>query len=260
MLIVLPLTSLSAKIIHAEYGHAQVINPGRADWLTDVLHIDRVGARFTESEMAQVQSGLLLNVPHALGQRIQLHGHQLGAIIHRLHIEQIARHMLSCAVIKPLSATAALQWYYDHYQLSDDDLNTESMYREYSRFKKKMLAKNAKKTQPNVRPDSRVWQTDKQAAVKLNFETLDRFCSVLDQALIAARIRRRKVIGLHAHMYIYAVKGNRDISTIARRFKRHPANVYRALAHVRKRMKADERFSQAIKAVISPDFVLPPPP
>lgn len=258
MLILLPLTPLSAKIIHAEYGLAQVVSPGRADWLTDVIHINRVGARFTDTELAQVSDSLLLNVPPSVGNMIKDGGQRIGAIIHRLHLEQISRHMFACAT-GARNATAALQWYYDHYNLSDTELNTESMYREYSRFKKKLLTNSAKKSGHNVRHDSRHWQVQNKAPEQLNFDTLDRICNLLDQQLAAARIRRRKIIGLHAHIYIYSVKGNRDISTIARRFKRHPANIYRAMAHVRKRMRDDERFARAIKPILAADFVLPTP-
>ena len=44
----LKISRFSRKIIIAEYGYAEPVVPGRADWLSDQLRIDRSDTRFPE--------------------------------------------------------------------------------------------------------------------------------------------------------------------------------------------------------------------
>lgn len=260
MLIVVPLTPMSAKILATEYGRSP-ITPGRADWLSDVLRIDRSSTRFTPEEEAAVSSGVLLNVSPKVASQIERQGKRLGVVIHRLHLENLSRHMAACSMRFPTKGLAmvALRDFYDYYGLSDDDFSQESAYREYSRFRKKFLANSATNSRHRVRPESRIWQQRDNQVEHINQAGLDVLCRVLDDRLRQARIRRREVLARHAYIYIYAVRGGRDIAEISRRFKKHRANVYRAISHIQGKMKSDARFARILGPILSPAFVLPAP-
>jgi len=268
MTVFVPLSSLSAKILSKEYGLHQPISPSRSDWLMDILHIDRTGTRFRQEEEQVLTTGMLVNVPKPLALRVEGQGLGLGIVIHRLHLETISRHMWSCSKcyipssresVGNGNAMAGLRYFYDHYGLDDSDFDQGSMYREHSRFSKKFLAKSAKKIAVDVRADSRIWRRPDNAVERINHDNLDRICALLDMRLASSRLRRLTVITKHAHMYIYAVRGGRDIAAIGRRFKLHNATVYRAIANVRVRIRKDERFRAAILPLLDPMFVLPPP-
>lgn len=257
----LPLSSFSAKILATEYGGIQPIIPGRADWLSDVIRIDRTTTRFTTEEEAVVKSGLDIKVPNPLAAQIENQGLRLGVVIHRLHLENLCRHMAACAMRFPGKgyAMSSLRDFYNYYDISDDDFSLESAYREYSRFRKKFLANPATNKNRRVLPKSRVWRHRDNDVENINQVGLDALCRVLDQRLEAARIRRRDVLARHAYIYIYAVRGGRDIGEIKRRFKKHRSNVYRAIAHIRQRLKTDKRFARALMPLLDPSFVLPVP-
>jgi hypothetical protein len=261
MTVFLPLSKFSAKILATEYGGQSPITPGRADWLSDILRINRSDTRFTPEEEAIIQSGLMIQVPPPVAQLVEAQSLRIGIVIHRLHLENLSRHMAACAIRCPGKghATAAMRDYYQMYGLDDDDFSPESAYREYSRFSKKFLSKPATNIAADVRPKSRVWQQADTSVQRINHEQLDRICAYLDERFAEARIRRVQILSQHAHMYIYAVRGGRDVAAIARRFKRHRANVYRALAHIRHRLKNDERVAKAMRPLLNPSFVLPPP-
>ncbi len=261
MVIFLPLSSFSEKILRTEYEGFQPISPGRADWLADVIRIDRTTTRFTPEEEAVVKSGLEIKVPAQLAAQIQAQGLRLGVVIHRLHLEQLSRHMHACSLRFPGKglAMSALRDFYAQYSLSDDDFSQESAYREYSRFRKKFLANSATNISRTVRPQSRIWQYRDNSVEAINQAALDELCRALDARLEAARIRRREILARHGYIYIYAVRGGRDIGEIKRKFKKHRANIYRALAHIRHRIKTDRKFARAILPLLDPSYVLPPP-
>lgn len=261
MVIFLPLSSFSAKIILTEYGTTQPITPGRADWLSDIIRIDRSSTRFTAEEESVIVTGLQMSVPDSLAEQIKSQGLRLGIVIHRLHIENLSRHMAACAMRFPSKglAMAALRDFYDHYNISDDDFALESAYREYSRFRKKFLANPATNKTHRVLPESRVWQHRDNTVENINQVGLDALCRVLDTRLVNARIRRHKVLARQAYIYIYAVRGGRDIAEISRRFKVHRANVYRAIQRIRLRLKSDRVFQKAIGPLLDTSFVLPAP-
>lgn len=261
MTILLPLSTFSAKILSTEYAGADPIAPGRADWLSDIIRIDRSRTQFTADDEAVVQSAVQINVPDWLAQHIERQGLRIGVVVHRLHLENLSRHMAACAMRYPGKglAMAALRDFYAHYGLSDDDFSQESAYREYSRFSKKFLAKGATNNSRRVLPQSRIWQHPDPTVERINHAELDALCQELDERLARVRIRRVTVLSRHAHMYIYAVRGGRDIASICRRFKKHRAAVYRALAHIRERMKRDRKFARALKPLLDPAFVLPTP-
>ena len=156
----LPLSSLSRKILVAEYG-AEPIAPGRADWMSDVLRVDRRDTQFQARALELIRSGVLLSVSPALADRVTQQAERLGVVLHRLHIEMLTRIMLAASE-SGQPAKTAMQCFYDAYDLDEDDLSQESAYREYQRFRKTFFerkqANSAKKNRAVVTPDSRIWQ------------------------------------------------------------------------------------------------------
>jgi hypothetical protein len=262
MVIFLPLSSFSAKIILTEYGSKQPITPGRADWLSDVIRIDRSQTRFTLEEESVIGSGIQVKVPGLIAEQIKSQGLRLGIVIHRLHLENLSRHMVACAMRFPSKglAMSALRDFYTHYGISDDDFSLESAYREYSRFRKKFFANPATNKTARVLSDSRIWQRRDNTVNHINHEGLDALCRILDTRLESSRIRRHKVLARQAYIFIYAVRGGRDIGEISRRFKVHRANVYRAIARIKSRLRQDRHFSRVLSPIIDPLFVLPAAP
>lgn len=260
--VLLPLSSFSRKILLAEYGGTEPIEPGRADWLSDVLRVDRSDTRFPARAIDALNSSLMLVTTPAVADHISAQGKCLGVVLHRHHIEMLTRAMLAVATAGGAAKTA-MQTFFDTYDLDDDDLSQESAYREYQRFRrnffKKMQAKAAKKSRPDVLRDSRIWQGSGAETGACTNTELDALCAVASARIRAARIRRIQRISFQAHLYIYAVRGGRDVAAIARRFRRHKANVYRALATVRRRLRHDRRFAEAILPLLDAGAVLPGP-
>lgn len=259
----LPISTFSRKILLTEYAGAVPITPGRADWLSDMLRIDRSDTRFPEVVTALMSEVLPINVSAKLADRILQHGPRIGAVIHRHHMEQLTRHMLASSM-GIANAKAAMQAFYDHYGIDDDDVSQESVYREFSRFKRTFFSKKsvipAKKSTDRVRRNSQLWHGMSGHENRLPNAELDAICNYLDEQLAAARIRRRERLCAHAHIYLYSVRGGRSAAVIAKRFKKHPATVYRAMGYIRARIRRDRRFAQAIMPILDPSFVLPAPP
>lgn len=255
----LPLSSLSRKILVAEYGHEPIV-PGRADWLSDVLRVDRRDTQFQARALSAIQTGVLISVSPGLADQIARQCDRLGVVLHRLHIEMLTRIMLA-ASNSGNAAKTAMQTFYETYNLDDDDLSQESAYREYQRFRRaffeKKSANSAKKNRHFVLPDSRIWQGTRPEKKTLTNAQLDALCCILDERLQSARIRRLRRLTLQAHLYIYAVLGRRNYQALARKFQRHPANVYRAMNTVRRRIRQDERFAAAILPILNGSIVLP---
>lgn len=256
----LPLSSFSRKILLTEYGFEDPVTPGRADWLSDMLRIDRSDTRFADSVTQQLTSGLHLQVSAALADRIVHQGVAIGAVIHRHHIEQLTRHMLASSM-GITNAKASMQAFYEYYGLDDDDVAQESVYREYNRFKRVFFrakrATTAKKSAVPVRPNSQVWQGFSGIESRISNADLEALCRHLDERLAASRIRRVQRLSEWSRMYIYAVRGGRPPHAIARRFRKHLATVYRAQGYVRLRIRRDRRFAAAILPLLDDSFVLP---
>lgn len=256
----LPLSAFSRKILLAEYGGAEPLEPGRADWLSDMLRIDRRDSGFQQRAVDALRTSLAINLPHALAEKVLEQGERIGVVIHRQHIEMLTRAMLAAATAGGQAKTAMLD-FYNTYGIDDDDLEADTLYREYQRFRKKILrniaAKSAKKTAGVVLRDSRISQATETRRRRWNQEELDAVCALVEPRLCSARIRYRKRITFATHLYIYSALGGRDVPTIARRFRRHIANVYRALANVRARMRRDLKYARAIRPLLDPVGVLP---
>ncbi len=256
----LPLSSFSRKILLTEYAGADPITPGRADWLSDMLRIDRSDTRFPESVTASIRSGVLLNVSATLADRIIHQGERIGAVIHRHHVEQLTRYMLASSM-GIANAKAAMQAFYEHYRIDDDDMSQESLYREFSRFKRTFFrntpAKTATKSQVHVPRNSQLWHGFSAHENRITNALLDDLCALLDERLAASRIRRLQRITEHAHIYLYTVRGGRTPDLVAKRFKKHRATIYRAVGYVRTRIRRDRRFAEAIMPLLDPSFVLP---
>lgn len=258
----LPLSRFSRKIILAEYGTAEPVVPGRADWLSDQLRIDRRDTRFPDNALAALSATVLLEVPASLADRIAIDGQRTGAVLHRLHIEQLTRHMLS-AVIMGGEAKLAMRAFYDMYRIDDDDLDEQSVYREYGRFSRKFFqkisAKSVTKSGNAVRPDCRIWQGVSLPVPRITNAALDAICDLLDERLRECRIRRLTRLTRQAHIFIYCVRGQRTPTKAAERFKVSRRSVYRALRAVRHRMRDNKRFAQVILPLTDLAFVLPAP-
>lgn len=258
----LPLSDFSRKILLTEYGGAEPLVPGRADWLSDQLRIDRSDTSFSKAALAIVSAGLLLEVPAALADRIARDGQRLGAVIHRIHIELLTRHMVS-AVLMGGEAKKAMRAFYDTYQIDDDDLDEQSLYREYGRFSRnffaKISAKSGTKSPDAVRAESRIWQGISGKQERVSNIVLNDLCNALDVRLHECRIRRVKRLSKQAHIYIWSKRGHRDWRTVGKRFKVQRSSVYRALKAVRKRIREDKRFAKAILPLLETSFVLPAP-
>lgn len=258
----LPVTPLSRKIILSEHGAAEPVTPGRADWLSDALRIDRSDTGFSPAALAALSTGIVLSVPANLAERIARDSQRLGAVLHRLHIELLTRHMLSAAIMGQ-EAKAAMRAFYDLYRLDDDDLDEQSLYREYSRFRKsffqKIDAKSATKSAGVVRPDSRFSQPSPAPAGRVSNAALDALCAAFDDRLRRCRLRWVKRLTRQAYIYIYMIRGQRKADQVATRFRLHRSGVYRALRSVRKRIREDQRFARAILPLLDESFVLPAP-
>lgn len=258
----LPTSSFSRKILLVEYGGVEPVVPGRADWLSDQLRIDRSDTGFSTNLLATLTTGLLVEVPAHVADRISLQGTRTGAVLHRLHIEMLTRHMIS-SVMMGCEAKKAMRNFYDTYGLDDDDLDEQSVYREYGRFSRnffaKIEAKSGTKSHNAVRPESRIWQgvfAEKDRPSNTHINTL---CEAFDTRLRACRIRRVKRLTKQAHIYIWSKRGNRRWDEIGKRFGIQRSSVYRALKSVRKRIREDKAFSRAILPLLDPAFVLPAP-
>lgn len=256
----LPLSSFSRKILLTEYGGEEPVVPGRADWLSDQLRTDRSDTKFSDRVLALMATGIRLEVPAAIADHIATQGHRLGVVIHRNHIEQLTRHMLS-AVILGSEAKRAMRAFYDLYDLDDDDLDEQSVYREYGRFSKKFFekidAKAATKSAGVVRRDSRIWQGANAQAPRVTNATLESVCAALDERLRELRIRRLKRLTKQAHVYLWYMCGRRRVEKVARTFGIHRSGVYRAIKSVRRRIRSDKAFAGAILPLTDPAFVLP---
>lgn len=258
--VLLPVSSFSRKILLTEYAGDLPIAPGRADWLSDMLRVDRTDTRFPSNIVAQMCDELPLSVPAPLADRIARDGQRIGAVIHRHHVEQLTRFMLASSM-GVANAKSAMQAFYAHYGLDDDDVSQESVYREFSRFKRTFFrqkpATTAKKSADSVPRNSQLWRGISALDTRIDNATLDALCSHLDDCLAAARIRRRQRLSEWAHMYIYAHRGGRTPDAIAKRFGKHRATVYRAATYVRMRIRRDRRFAKAILPILDDAFVLP---
>lgn len=256
----LPLSSFSRKILLAEYGNAEPVTPGRADWLSDMLRIDRSDTRFAEDVTSRIASGIYLNVPPPLADRITQQGLRLGVVLHRNHIEQLTRYMLA-GTMGITNAKSAMRAFYDHYGIEDDDMDEQSVYREFSRFKRIFFrtkpAISATKSRGRVLPDSRIWQGVSATPNRISTAELAQICEHFDERLAASRIRRVERLSEQAHIYIWHVRSGRNVPVIAKHFQKHRASVYRAIAAMRRRIRRDRRFAEAILPVLDASFVLP---
>lgn len=261
--VILPVSSFSRKIIISEYGAIEPVVPGRADWLSDQLRIDRTDTRFPEAALGMLQKEIALEVGPTLADRIARDGQRIGVVLHRLHMEQLTRHMLSAAIMGK-EAKKAMRAFYDLYSIDDDDLDEQSVYREYGRFSRryfeKISAKSVTKSQDRVRPDCRIWQGVSLPVPRISNIALDAICDLLDQRLAECRIRRLHRLSRQAYIFIYCVRGQRSPAKAAERFKTSPRSVYRALRAVRNRIRDNKRFAAAILPLTDLAFVLPVPP
>lgn len=258
----LRISPLSRKIILSESGGIEPVTPGRADWLSDCLRIDRSDTGFSPAAQAVLRTSLLLDVPPALADRITSGGDRIGMVLHRLHIEMLTRYMLSAAALGK-EAKAAMRAFYDLYDLDDDDLDEQSLYREYSRFRKtffeKITAKSGTKSPLVVQPDSRLWQGVSAASRRISNAALDALCAHLDERLRDCRIRRLARLSRQARIYIYCIRGRRSPRKVAERFGIGKSSAYRALRAVRNRMRDNKQFAAAILPLLDESFVLPAP-
>lgn len=260
--VLLPVTRLSKKIILCEYGGEEPVVPGRADWLSDQLRIDRSDTGFAASVLDALTAGLLLDVPPRLADHIARDGARVGAVLHRLHVEQLTKHMLS-AVIMGGEAKKAMRAFYDIYGIDDDDIDEQSVYREYGRFSRrffqKISARSGTKSTSAVRPESRIWQGISEEKERITNATLNALCEILTDRLQRCRIRRLKRLTRQAHIYIWARRGRRRWDEIGKRFGIRRSSVYRALKSIRMRIRDDKRFARAILPLLDASFVLPDP-
>ena len=63
-----------------------------------------------------------------LMRELRNHPNDAGILIHRLHLDQMMRHVWTCSLGK-IPATAAIKSFFDIYDLCDDDYSIESAYR-----------------------------------------------------------------------------------------------------------------------------------
>lgn len=259
----LPVSTFSRKILLSEYGGAEPVVPGRADWLSDQLRIDRSDTGFSAAALSALSTGILIEAPARLADRIARDGQRIGIVIHRLHIEQLTKHMLSAALMG-VEAKRAMRTFYELYRLDDDDLDEQSVYREYGRFRsnffRKISAKSGTKSPDDVRPESRIWQGISGESERVSNAVLAALCEILTDRLHLCRIRRLKRLTKQAHIYIWARRGRRRWDDIGKRFGCRRSSVYRALKSVRARIREDKRFARAILPLLDASFVLPAPP
>lgn len=260
--VLLPTSTFSRKIILGEHGASEPVVPGRADWLSDALRIDRSDTGFSPALLATLRAGVLLDVPASLAARIARDGQRIGAVLHRNHIEILTRHMLSAAIMGG-EAKKAMRKFYELYGLDDDDLDEQSLYREYGRFSKrffeKIMSKSGTKSAGVVLQKSRISQGNAPALSLISNANLDALCSVFDGRLKRCRIRYKSRLEKQSHIYLWVRRGGRKLEAITRRFGTKRSGMYRALKAVRKRIRDDKRFARAILPLLDPAFVLPAP-
>lgn len=252
----------SRKILLTEFGGAEPVRPAKADWLADVLHIDRRHTNFRQRYFDALTTTIHIDLVDAAAERLRYQGNRLGVVLHRLHIEQLSRHMVAAKLIGS-EAKEAMLIFYQHYGLDDDDFSMDSAYREYQRFQRTFFrekhTKSAKKSAPVVLRFSRILQGEHVASERPTIGYLNALSEYLEQELSRQPYRSRLRMLQQAVCYIYCVRGSMKPTEVARRTKRHLANVYKAIRATRRRMKKDVAFARLVREICSESFVLPAP-
>lgn len=260
VLITVRVSPFSRKILLAENGGTMPVAPAKADWLSDVLRIDRRDTNFRLLYIEALTTEIQLEVPERLAAQLHAQGDRIGVVLHRLHLEQLSRHMISARLMQA-EVKKALRQFYDYYDISEDDFSEESAYREYQRFRRLFFrenaAKSATKTQPVVTRKSRIWQPEIPESQRPTLTHLRALISHFADLVAEQRYRRHYRLMRQAACYIYTVRGGLSNEKVCKHTGRHRASVFRALAAVRKRMKKDKEFARMLHLVCDESFVLP---
>lgn len=141
VLVSLPLSSFSKKIILADYGHAP-IQLGKGDDLLYLLCCRRPQGK-DDPVSVRLSDRLDFLVSEQVAKCVK--ARTTGWVLHQMHLHRLCTHVQS-VILAGGTAEGAIESFYQVYGLGDDDFSFESAYKRWQRFQqKRLLAGKARK-------------------------------------------------------------------------------------------------------------------
>ena len=141
VLVSLPISSFSKKIILADYGQAP-IQLGKGDDLLYLLCCRRPQGK-DDPVSVRLSDRLEFLVSEQVAKCVK--ARTTGWVLHQMHLHRLCTHVQS-ALLSGGTAEGAIDIFYQAYGLGDDDFSYESAYKRWQRFQsKRKLAGNVRK-------------------------------------------------------------------------------------------------------------------
>lgn len=185
-----------------------------------------------------------------LMRELRNHPNDAGILIHRLHLDQMMRHVWTCSLGK-IPATAAIKSFFDIYDLCDDDYSIESAYRSWQRFRtdfdKVFSEKSVQKAANHVRAVGRPADSVK---TKLSDTELDDMAREICTRLRFSRPNTPAYLFRQVMMHVYSTVGGRSTEYIARRFGRSIRRVNVGKRRIEGYLAYDEGFALCFRPIL----------
>lgn len=247
MLVQLPVTGLSRKILLAEYG-SDPIKLTIHDLLFQQLCYHRILKESNTSRLKgtlRATVGLCLN--GKLAKRVTRNGAQLGYHLYLYH-RRLMMNYIEAQTGVGIPAKYALQNFYNEYDITEDDFDQETAYKYWHRHK--------------ARKKTKIVWTKEYCSVVLNYKKLTpaEAVRISQSSEVVPRIIEcfksncfdkisspPKQLLTHLHIYLQVELCCKRVGAVAREMKIHKNSVYYAVKVINSYLDTDPVISQSLK-------------
>jgi len=240
----IPVSKLSFKIILKEYGPHPAIDA--RDILFQQLSYPSYNHR---AELSKTSRILTERIDIRVASKINRKNpniYQVGLNLNRYHLDRMM-NFIYAQVLVEVSATGALEMFYDLNDLTDDDYDSESAYRRWQRFyQRKKQENDIKRIQQN-----RLINCKKGGYVQIPAETQEVEAKLSDfifqntHLFIMHKNRFDKIMLKQLKIYFYNYFALKQPQAIAAELNVNLFSVYHAIRKVRDVLEYDPSFKKA---------------
>jgi len=248
MIYVIPISSFSKKIITTH--RAEPVSINARDILYQTFNNIRTGRPVSMLEADKLlNDSIEIQITGTLRRSEQPYLYQAGINIHRLHLHEMML-FIEGQVMGGGNASAAIRQYFEIFDIDDEDMNMESIFRKWQRYwsDKKILKKSFKKTA----------KKEHHKRTKIETVSIAEFYSqmawlVYDNLQYFTTTDGKFKVKLlrHLKIYLYHKVLKYDIGNCARIFGFTTRHIYNAINNIENIMRYDHRLGQHIEEILS---------
>lgn len=248
MLLNIPISSFSKKIITAHYQQPVIINA--RDILYQTFNNIRPGKPVNMLEADRLlNDDIDISITGSLKQSEMPYLYQAGINIHRMHLHEMMC-FIQGQVMGGGNASAAIRQYFETYDIDDEDLNMESVFRKWQRHwqQKKIIKKSFKKTRKKKHEKRTIIKTISfndffEQFGMLIFQNIDYFTTTDNKFKL--KLYR------HLKIYLYHKVLKYSKSNCARIFGFSERHIYNAIANIDNIIRYDSSIGSDISDIMS---------